>query len=135
MGFAYCFPIVFTTLLLWESSRSILGMRFGFSDSKILEWLTFRIWNLTTVTCRAAELTRIMKIGNKKYKDKASKLIYITDNYENGQNCESYGILNGWTIPKFANFGILDSLTNWKNSENLFNFQIVKLWKFINFPI
>ena len=32
----------------------------------------------------------------------------------------------------FLNF---DSFPNWKNSENLLISQVIKIWKFVNFPI
>ena len=30
---------------------------------------------------------------------------------------------------------IFDSFSNWKNSENLLIFLVVKFWKFVNFKI
>ena len=74
---------------------------------------------------------RVTKIENKKWDNWFISMC----KYENWQNCEECGISNGQTISKFANFLVLDSIPNWKNSNNLLIFQAVKLWKLVNFSI
>ena len=36
---------------------------------------------------------------------------------------------------KFSNFLNFDSFLNWENSGSLLIFQVVKFWKFVDFPI
>ena len=52
--------------------------------------------------------------------------------YENRKNCEYYGISNGQTIPKFPHLLNFDSF---RNFDNLLLFQVVELWKTVNFQI
>ena len=71
---------------------------------------------------------------NRKWKLRRNSFI-SKGKYDNRQNCKGREISNGQTIPKFANFWNFDSFPNWKNSEILKNFQVLKLWKFVNFSI
>ena len=68
-------------------------------------------------------------------KRKSLNSLISKDKYENRQNCEQCGISNEEIIQKFPNFWNFDSFQNVKNSENLIIFEVVKFWKFVNFPI
>ena len=82
------------------------------------------------------ELTRIAEIGNKNWKVKASKLIYIKRQIWGLAKLWECEISNGQKIQKFANFwSHILVLKIWNTFYKFVNFPILSVKNFPNFTI